>query len=209
MDKIILIGFGGHARSVIDCIEKAGQYEVVGYTDHVQNTEYRDYRYLGNDDVLQQYYDQGIRHAFISVGYMGKSDLRSRLYKKVKEIGYALPVVTDPSAQLAGDVRVGEGSFVGKNAVINANARIGKMCIVNTGAIVEHDCIADDFSHISVGSVLCGHVRVGTGSFVGANATLIQERVIGKNCIVAAGAVVRRNLDDGTIFYSDNIAKLS
>lgn len=208
MDKIILIGFGGHARSVIDCIERAGQYEVVGYTDHAQNTEYGKYPYLGSDDILQQYFNQGIRHAFISVGYMGKSNVRNRLYTKVKEIGYVLPVVTDPSAQLAGDVKIGEGSFIGKNAVVNTNACIGKMCIVNTGAIVDHDCVADDFSHISVGSVLCGHVKVGAGSFVGANATVIQERIIGKNCIVAAGAVIRRNLDDGSIFYSDSMVKL-
>lgn len=203
MDKIILIGFGGHARSVIDCIESTGQYEIIGYTDNAQNSEYGDYQYLGNDDVLKRYFDQGIRHAFIAVGYMGKSDLRERLYKKVKEIGYALPVVADPSAQLALDVQVGEGSFIGKRAVINANARIGKMCIINTGAIVEHDCVVDEFTHVSIGSILCGHVMVGRDSFVGANATVIQEKVVGENCIIAAGAVVRRNLEKDSVFYGD------
>lgn len=36
--KIILVGFGGHARSVADSIELKGEYRVIGYTD-LQKTE--------------------------------------------------------------------------------------------------------------------------------------------------------------------------
>lgn len=191
MKEIILVGFGGHAKSVIDSIEKTKRYKIVGYTDIKQGNEYKGYQYLGNDDVLQLYFDKGVGHAFISVGYMGKGDLRCKLYEKVKGIGYTLPSIIDVSAQLAEDVKIGEGCFVGKRAVINANASIGKMCIINTGAIIEHDCVVDEFSHISVGSILCGNVQVGRAAFVGANATVIQGRIIGDECIVGAGAVIR------------------
>lgn len=34
-------------------------------------------------------------------------------------------------------LNVGEGSFIGKGAIINANACIGKMCIRNSRAIIE------------------------------------------------------------------------
>ena len=194
MKDIILVGFGGHAKSVIDSIEKAEQYKIVGYTDIESNKEYRGYQYLGSDDVLQQYFDKGIKYAFISVGYMGKGDLRSILYKKVKEIGYIIPVIADVSAQIAADVQIGEGCFIGKGAIINSDAVIGKMCIINSGAIVEHDCRVGEFSHVSVGTVLCGNVKVGQSVFVGANATVIQGRAIGNNCTVGAGLVVRRDL---------------
>ena len=32
-EKIVLIGFGGHAKSVIDSIEASGEYKIAGYTD--------------------------------------------------------------------------------------------------------------------------------------------------------------------------------
>ena len=41
MEDIILVGFGGHAKSVINSIEKAGQYIIIGYTDMEPNKEYR------------------------------------------------------------------------------------------------------------------------------------------------------------------------
>lgn len=204
MKDIILVGFGGHAKSVIDSIEKAGQYKIIGYTDIETGNEYRGCQYLGSDDVLQQYFDRGIKYVFISVGYMGKGDLRCRLYEKVKNIGYSLPAIIDVSAQIAEDVRIGEGSFVGKGAIINSDAAIGKMCIINSGAIVEHDCEVDEFSHISVGTVLCGNVNVGRSAFVGANATVIQGRTIGNHCIVGAGTVVRRDLEDNSMCYNND-----
>lgn len=199
MKDIILVGFGGHAKSVIDSIEKAEQYKIIGYTDIEPDKEYRGYHYLGRDDVLQLYFDRGVKYAFISVGYMGKGDLRRRLYKKVKEIGYMVPVIVDVSAQIAAGVQIGEGCFVGKGAIINSDAVIGKMCIINSGAIIEHDCRVGEFSHISVGTVLCGNVNVGRSAFVGANATVIQGRVIGNNCIVGAGVVIRRDWDINSV----------
>lgn len=191
MKEIILVGFGGHAKSIIDSIERAGQYYIIGYTDLEAGKTYRNYQYLGNDDVLQKYFDKGIKYAFVAVGYMGKGDLRHRLYKKIKEIGYVIPTIIDISAQIAEDVKIDEGCFVGKGCIINSDAVIGKMCIINSGAIIEHDCRIDEFSHISVGSVLCGNVKIGCSAFVGANATIIQSRTIGNNCIVGAGTVVR------------------
>lgn len=88
-----------------------------------------------------------------------------------------LPNIVDPSAVIADDAVMGEGIFVGKRAVVNAAAHIGDLCIINTGAIVEHDCDVGNYSHISVGSVLCGGVRVGQRTLIGANATVIQERL--------------------------------
>ena len=209
MKDIILVGFGGHAKSVIDSIEKAEQYKVIGYTDVEPDKEYRGYRYLGSDDVLQQYFDKGIKYAFVSVGYMGKGDLRYRLYKKIKEIGYMLPVIIDISAQIAEDAQIGEGCFVGKGAIINSDTVIGKMCIINSGAVVEHDCRVDEFSHISVGTVLCGNVNVGRAVFVGANTTVIQGRTIGNGCIIGAGEVMKINMEDNCMYCNNEIVIFS
>ena len=205
MEKIILVGLGGHGKSVIDCIEKMKAYEIVGYTDISAGTGYRGYKYLGNDDVLQKYYDEGIRYAFVSVGYMGKGTVRQMLYEKLKRIGYMLPVIRDASAIVSNNIQIGEGSFIGKGAILNSDVVIGKMCIINSGAIIEHECRIDNFTHISVGAVLCGNVKVGEASFVGANATVLQGRNIGNDCIVGAGEVIRREMEDMQMFYRNSL----
>lgn len=189
MDKIIIVGFGGHGKSVADMIKRSGKYEIVGYTD------INDYKcslpYLGTDEVLEEYYNQGVTNVVIGIGYLGKGNIRETLYNKIKSIGFNLPVIIDPSAVISDDVLIGEGTVIGKCAVINCYAKIGKMCIINTNATIEHECVVDDYSHISVGTVLCGQVKVNTGAFIGANAVVIQCREIDKYQIVPAGVTIR------------------
>lgn len=201
MRDLILVGFGGHAKSVVDCIEKGRQYNIIGFTDTIIDKKYGAYANLGNDEVLQKYYDQGIKYAFVALGYMGRGELRDFLYQILKNIGFQLPVIKDPSAVLANNVEVGEGSFIGKNVVINTDTVIGKMCIINTGAVVEHESQIGDFTHISVNSTLCGQVFVSDHCFIGANATVIQSRKIGKGSIVGAGSTVLRDvLPEETVY---------
>ncbi len=206
MEDIILLGIGGHAHSVVDSIECAGKYRIVGFLDleEKKGISYRGYKVLDADLQMEQYFLSGVGNAFVSIGYMGQGQLRENLYRTLKKIGYTIPNIVDPTAVIAEDAVMGEGVFVGKKAVVNAAAHIGDLCIINTGAIVEHDCDVGSFSHISVGSVLCGGVCVGQRTLIGANATVIQERVIGSGCIVGAGTTVRRNLEDGcTVRGSD------
>lgn len=204
MEKIIVLGMGGHAESLVDAIESQQLYEVAGYVVNENNVSetIKKYPVIGKDEDLQKIFHSGIKNAAVGVGYLGKSDVRERLWAILKEIGYHLPVICDTSAVLAKDVKFAEGSFIGKGAIINTNVSIGKMCIINTGAIVEHDCHVDDFSHISVGTVLCGGVTVGKAAFVGANATVIQGISIGNRSIVGAGMVVRKNVEDSAIVWS-------
>lgn len=189
MDNIILIGYGGHAKSVADCIERQKKYHIVGYTDADKHTS--PYNYLGTDEVLQHLYTQGIHYAAICIGYLGRGSAREKLYQSLKDIGYTLPVIIDPSAIISPSVEIGEGTFVGKRAVINVEAKVGKMVIVNTMALIEHECIVSDFAHVAVSAVLCGKVNVGEAAFIGANATVIQGKTIYTHQTVPAGVTIR------------------
>ena len=203
MEEIILIGFGGHAKVVTDTIEQSGKYRIVGYIEKNAITEgcYRGYRVIGSDDDLQVFYDRGIRNAFITVGFMGNSHVRRKLYDKLKQIGYALPVIVDESAIIAKDAIIKEGTYVGKNAVVNSNVIVGKMSIINTSAVVEHDNLIEEFSHLSVGAVACGGVTIGRDCFVGANATLIQGITVGNEAIIGAGTVVLGDVPHNETIY--------
>lgn len=192
MTDVVIVGFGGHALSVVDSVKRKGQFNIIGYTDR-KPTQYEvQFPYLGSDEILEQLYkDIGVKCAILGIGYMGKGTIRRDIFEKLKAIGYEFPIIIDPSAIVSKSAIVEEGCFVGKNAIVNAHAQVGKMCIINTGAIVEHECRVGDFSHVAVGATLCGQVRVGKECLIGANATVIQCRKIQDKEIVPAGVVIR------------------
>lgn len=204
MKDILLIGFGGHAKSVIDSIESIGEYHIIGFLETPQRQDilYKSYQVIGIDDDLQKFYDDGIRHAFITIGYMGQSSLRLKLFEKLTKIGYAVPAIIDKSAIVAADVHFSEGCYVGKGTVINANSFIGKMCIINSGSLIEHDCSIGNFTHVSVGAVLCGGVSVLNHSFIGANATILQGISIGSHSIVGAGSIITKAVEGNCVIHN-------
>lgn len=210
-EKIVLLGSGGHARSVADAIEASDIYEIAGFIDCEENKDavYRGYKVIGNDGDLQGLYDSGIHHAFICVGYLGRGEIRDTLYEKLKKTGFEIPVVADPTAVLAKDVCIGEGTFIGKTAVINSGASIGKMAIINTAAVVEHDCRIGDFCHISINSTLCGRVSVGDRSFVGAGSVIIQEITVGECSVIGAGSIVVKNVKGNIRFRNQMSSEIT
>lgn len=190
MENIVIVGFGGHAKSMVDAIENAGHYNIIGFTDREKRDSYRGYPYLGTDDTLAELYHEGVKNACIGVGYLGQSVIRDKLYGMLISIGYQLPAIIDASAVIASDAVIGSGSFVGKIAVVNSACHVGEMCIINTGVILDHECTVGNYSHIAVGARLCGDVHIADHSMVGAGATVIQSRHIGSNVIVGAGSTV-------------------
>lgn len=196
MNRIVLIGAGGHAKTIVDTIERLGTYEIAGFIaqGEVGTTAYRGYKILGNDENATDIYELGIHYAVIAIGFLGKLSIRQQLMDYYANIGFEFPVIIDPTAIVAHDVRIGEGTYIGRNVVVNADASIGKACIINTGAIIEHECSVGDFSHIAVAAVVCGQSEIGKNVLVGANATIIQNVVIEDDSIVGAGALVRKKV---------------
>lgn len=196
MEKIILIGAGGHAKTIADTIEKQNLFDIAGFIDLEKKRErfYRTYRIIGNDEELESLYESGIHHAFVCIGFMGNSVVRERIYEKLIQTGFHLPVIIDETAFVAEDVKLGAGTYVGRNAVLNTEVVVGKMCIINTAAIVEHESVVGDFSHIAVGAALCGQTEIGERVLIGANATVIQNVKVGKDSIVGAGSVVLNDI---------------
>lgn len=199
MEKIVLIGCGGHAKSVVDAIEAAGEYTVAGFvaTQAERDVTYRGYRVLGTDGDLEKIYADGVTCAAVCVGFMGEGRVRDRLAERVKAVGFTLPAIVDPSAVIAADAELAEGVFVGKRAVVNSAAGVEPMAIVNTAAVVEHDCRVGAYSHVAVGAVLCGGVTVGEHTLIGAGATVLQCRHLGADVRVGGGATVLADVPDG------------
>lgn len=201
-EKLVLIGGGGHCRSVLDAAVHMGTFEEIVITDQLilPEKQIMGFRVAGDDSLLPQLFQAGFHEAFISVGSIKSTELRNRLYQKACGIGFKFPNIVDPSAVVSGDAVLGEGIFIGKRTVINAGVRIEDMAIINTGAVIEHECYVGKFSHISVSAVVCGGCHIGDSVFIGANATVIQEINIGSNSIIGAGSLVLKDINPMSVY---------
>ena len=195
MEKIVIIGAGGHARSVISSV--GNQYQIVGIIDNSSTGSFSGFPIIGSDSDLQKTYKSGITLAHVAIG---DNYTRKKLSLKLQEIGFTLVSVVDPTAIVCETAQLDAGVFVGKRAVVNANAKLGQGCIINSGAIIEHDCIINSYTHCAPGSVICGNVKIGDLCLVGANATVIPNIKIGSEITVGAGSTVISDLQSPGVY---------
>jgi len=191
--RVVGLGAGGHAKVVIEVLRLLGGYDVVGLLDADRErwgSEVLGVPVLGDDGLLAEMYDQGIRTAFIGVGMVKSSEPRRRLYEQIRRAGFETPAAVHPQSIISPTAKIGAGPTVMAGAVINANARVGDNVIINTGAIVEHDCVIGSHVHIATGARLAGDVRVEEGTHIGLGASVREGIVIARNVVVGAGAVV-------------------
>lgn len=202
-EKIVLIGGGGHCKSVIDSILACGKYEIEGIVDvpSSKGKVVSSITVMGNDNDLEDIFKAGVKYAFITNGSIGNCSIRLKLYNLAKKIGYVFPTIIDPSAIIAKNVVIGEGTFIGKKAIINSCSQIGDMAIVNTGSIIEHDCIIGGFAHIAPGATLSGGVTVGNYTHIGTGCVVIQGINIGSETIIGAGSLVVSNMKSNIKAY--------
>lgn len=198
--KLVLVGAGGHARSLLDAIQLAGEHDVVGLTDprpelHGQFVESSPV--LGDDSLLNSLLADGVSGAVLAIGAVGDNRLRQELFDDLAERGFELPAVIHPRATVAASAAVGEGSVVLAGAIVGPGAQVGRNVIVNTAAIVEHDCRIGDHVHLATACALGGHTVVGVGAHVGIGASVRQAIKIGAHAVVGAGAAVVQGVPVG------------
>ena len=200
MDKILLIGAGGHARSCIDVLEEENQFEIAGLIEKGESisNESLGYPVIGTDDdlkVLRQQY----KNALITVGQIKSPKIRIKLYQLLKELDFTLPVIVSPHAYVSKHAQIGEGSIIMHGVIINANAKIGNNCIINNRALIEHDAVIGDHCHIATGAIINGEVSVENETFIGSSAVTKQAISIGKNCVIGAGVVLKNDIESNKV----------
>lgn len=172
MEEIILVGGGGHCKSVIDVIEQQSKYQIAGIIDKKEliGTEVLGYKIIGCDEDLPSLQKQ-FTHAIITVGQIKSNAVRVNLFETLKKLGFNMPVIISPLAYVSCHASVDEGTVVMHGAIVNPQAKIGTNCIINTKALIEHDAVIENNCHISTGAIVNGGVVVKANTFFGSNAT--------------------------------------
>lgn len=185
---LLLLGFGGHARSVADVALSRGVRELIFVDDAARPGE----RFAGHPVQAQWPLQLGAGwQGFAAAG--GHAD-RAAQIRELRARGWPLATVVSAHATVGVGAAIGPGSFIGHHAHIGPLARVGEGVIINTAAVVEHDCQIGDYSHVSVQASVAGRSRIGARCFVCTGATVIDRVSVGDDIIIGAGAVVVADL---------------
>ena len=189
MNRLVIIGAGGHGRVVASVAKLNGYEEVIFLDDDLSLDNISgavcDYRKYSDSDF------------FVAIG---NNLVREKISSELVSDEINIVSLIHPKAIVDETVAIGKGSIVMANAVINAGVTIGKGCIINTSSVIEHDCVIGGYSHVSVSTVLAGTVNIGVRCFIGANATIINNISVCNDVTIGAGAVVVKNITDAGIY---------
>jgi sugar O-acyltransferase (sialic acid O-acetyltransferase NeuD family) len=196
---ILLVGGGGHCRSVIDVIEAGQSDDVYGIVERegAGSQSVLGYSVLGSDHDLVDLIGKCSR-VHIAIGQVKSSRVREELFDLCRGLGADFPVLLSPKAYVSKRAVLGMGTITMHGSVVNAGARVGQNCIINTLAVVEHDVAIGAHCHISTGARVNGGATIGSGTFVGSGAILHEHVTVGTGCVIGAGAVIDRNIESGT-----------
>lgn len=188
-EQVFVYGASGHAKVVIDVIEKQGRFGIAFIVDdnnRLKGNIFCNYPVIGGREELLQEKEVPAK----GIVAIGNNEIRCSISQWLEEHQYELVTVVHPSAQIGRDVDIGPGSVIMANAVVNPATRIGRYVIINTGATIDHDCIIGKGVHLAPGTILCGSVQIGDSSFIGAGSTVINNTVVGDKVMIGAGTIV-------------------
>lgn len=206
MKPLILVGGGGHCKSVIEAAESAGRC-ILGVLDMPEDVgkSILSTKVIGTDDDIPAYVDKA--EFVITVGFIKNPATRIKLYNIIKNHGGILATIMASTAYVSKYAKIGEGTVVMHHAFVNAGAVIGNNVILNTYANIEHDVLVGDQSHISTGAMINGDCVIGDNVFIGSQSVLANGVTIADDIIVGAGSLVLKSLKVKGI-YSGNPAIL-
>ncbi|MDP3651360.1 MAG: acetyltransferase [Rhodoferax sp.] len=184
--RLLIVGAGGHGRSVAEAVFAAGIYDVLGFVDDTALgiVQVGGYPVLGTTDDLSAHRTS----ADIAIVAVGNNALRETLCDKLLAAGFELATVVHPLAFVSPSAAVGLGSAILAGAIVGAGARLGSGVILNCGAVVDHDAQVHDYGHLGVNACMSG------GSVLGRRAWMQAGSALGYGAKVDDGVVLQAGM---------------
>jgi sugar O-acyltransferase (sialic acid O-acetyltransferase NeuD family) len=194
--NIILIGGGGHCKSVIDVISSTKEFEIAGIVDVKEKigTKILGFPVIGSDDDLFKIVKL-YKYFHISIGHILSNSSRVRVFKLIEELGGCFPVIRAYDAHVSSFANIKPGTFIGHKVVVNAGVEIGINCIINTSAIIEHDSIIGDHCHISTMATVNADCEIGESSFLSSHVVINRGIHIARQSRIFSGSVVTKSFE--------------
>jgi sugar O-acyltransferase (sialic acid O-acetyltransferase NeuD family) len=203
LDNIVIIGSSGHAKVIIDIVQKEGKYKIAGLLDRYRKVDEQTMGYpvLGKEEDLTELTNlHSLKGTIVAIG---DNFIRSNVAARVRAICPDLPFVNaiHPKASIATNVSIGEGTVLMAGVSVNPCCTVGRFCILNTNSSLDHDSTMEDFASLAPGATTGGNCRIGEYSAISIGAVLIHGVHIGEQSVIGAASLVMKHIESFVVAY--------
>ncbi|WP_318489731.1 acetyltransferase [Photobacterium leiognathi] len=191
--KLLIIGAGGFAKSIIDSINHT-DVELIGFIDTYKQGYHQGYPIIAND--INEI-DEPYKYVYF-IG-VGEPFARVQFLMLLKELSLTLINIIDSTALISRNVELGEGIYIGKMCIVNSDTTLSDGVVINTRTLIEHGNNIGCCTNISTNVVLNGDVKVGSQTFIGSCTVVNGQITIGDNSTIGSGSVVIRNIPNKVV----------
>ncbi|WP_447772846.1 PglD-related sugar-binding protein [Variovorax boronicumulans] len=182
--RLLIIGAGGHGRSVAEAALLGQDYALTAFLDDATKPPKHHLWGCPVWGATAMLADCRGRIDEVIVA-IGNNTLREALHQQAKAQGIPLATVIHPAAMVSPTGTLGEGSAIMAGAIVGTGAQLGEGVIVNCGAVVDHDCVVESFGHLGVNAGMAG------GSVLGRSVWMPVGSALAYGVKVLAGRVLR------------------
>jgi sugar O-acyltransferase (sialic acid O-acetyltransferase NeuD family) len=201
--KIIIIGNSLSAEILHGYIKRDNRYKIIAFSveaDHIKEKNFCGLEVVDFDQLKR--YNTSDHKIVLAVGYSEQNKVRQKLFERVKQMGFEAETYIHPDARVYNNEKIGEGSVILANSVIEPCSTIGANTVVWANCTIGHHSIIGDNIWIASGTVVAGEAAVGDNSFIGVNCTISNKVKVGSFNIVGANTCIQKCTKDNEVYLS-------
>jgi len=174
MKDIVIFGTGQTSEIIFRCFSRNTKRNIVAFTSH--SSFVNDKFFLGLPVVpfekIEIQFPPDKYEIFIAISYENNNMLRKKIFEEVKQKNYFLASYISPESNIDDDISVGENCLILESNVIQPFASIGNNVFIWGNVSVGHHSVIKDHCWLTPGSSIGGNTTLGSGTFLGINATI-------------------------------------
>lgn len=193
---MLIIGAKGFAKEVLEILHQNGQTENLCFYDDVNDDLpeklFGQFPVLRTIEEAKTYFNQTSNKFILGIG---NPKHRAMLSDKFEKLGGELYTIVSKNAEVGSfDNSIEKGVIVTSGVIITNSITIKKGALINLNCTIGHDTTIGEYVEICPNVNISGHCTIDDGVFIGTSATILPQVHIGKNSVVAAGAVVTKDV---------------
>jgi sugar O-acyltransferase (sialic acid O-acetyltransferase NeuD family) len=196
---MLIVGAGGMATQIFTDLVYMNLQHVAFWSEQETKYGYIEQKFpvYRTDEQVRNHFAEHSKSFILCVG---SGPGRRALEEKFTALGGNLTTYISPIASVSEyDTHIGQGTIVMSHVIIEPAVHIGKACIFNKTSNVGHGCIIGDYTELAPGVILTGEVEIGENCLVGTRVVVLPKVRIGANSVIAAGAVVRKDVPENSL----------
>lgn len=202
--KLVIIGDSAFAEVAYEYFTYDSNYEVIAFAVEASYLFRRELFGLPviSIDELPTKFNPNDVDFYAAIAYTQLNRLRTRLYSKVKAMGYRPASYISSRAFVWQNALIGEHCFIFENNTVQPFVKIGNNVIIWSGNHIGHHSTIHNNCFISSHVVISGFCEIGENSFLGVNTALANNVLVAMDNWIAPSVVLSKGTEAGALYKS-------